>query len=140
MAPQGKHILSVNVWHAPVELNGTTWDTEREIFGQKCINIMAEYMPNLKNLILDYRFLSPKDLENEFGLRDANIMHIDMMPSKMFGLRPMSGISSYKMPIKGLYLCGSGTWPGGTVSGIPGHNASRQILKDIAEYNTLTSL
>ena len=131
MAPPGKHILSANVWHAPVELNGLNWDDEKENFGLRCIDIISEYMPNLKKLISDHHFLSPKDIENEFGLRDANIMHVDMLPSKMFGLRPMSGISSYKMPVNGLYLCGSGTWPGGTVSGIPGHNASIQILNDI---------
>lgn len=131
MAPPGKHILSANVWHAPVQLNGTDWKIEREKFGLRCIDIMSEYMPNLKNLISDYHFLSPKDIEEEFGLRDANIMHLDMMPSTMFGLRPMSGISSYKMPLDGLYLCGSGTWPGGTVSGIPGYNASIQIINDI---------
>ena len=131
MAPPGKHILSVNVWHAPVELRGTTWEIERERFGLRCIDMMAEYMPNLKSLITDYKFLSPKDLEDEFGLRDANIMHVDLTPAHMFGLRPLAGISSYRMPVDGLYLCGSGTWPGGTVSGIPGHNASRQILSDL---------
>ncbi|MDC1249448.1 NAD(P)/FAD-dependent oxidoreductase [Planktomarina sp.] len=131
MAPPGKHILSANAFHAPVELKGTTWAAEREKFGLRCIDIMAQYMPNLKECISDYKFLSPLDLEEEFGLRDANIMHVDMMPAHMFGLRPVPGISSYKMPVKGLYLCGSGTWPGGTVSGVPGYNASRQILCDM---------
>ncbi len=131
MAPPGKHILSVNVWHAPVDLSQGDWSSERERFGQRCIDIMSQYMPNLKQLISAHRFLSPLDLENEFGLLDANINHLDIMPAHMFGLRPLAGWSSYRMPLKGLYLCGSGTWPGGTVSGVPGHNASQQILIDL---------
>ncbi len=133
MAPPGKHILSCNIWHAPVELKQGSWATERDRFGQRCIDIISSYMPNLKDLISDHRFLSPQDLENEFGLRDANINHLDVMPAKMFGLRPLPGWSSYKMPVPGLYLCGSGTWPGGTVSGIPGHNASCQIIADLKD-------
>ena len=131
MAPPGKHILSVNVWHAPVELRDGDWETESGPFGNHCINVMAEYMPNLKDLITDHRFLSPLDLQTEFGLRDANINHLDITPPHMFGLRPMAGWSSYRMPVGGLYLCGSGTWPGGTVSGVPGHNASQAILEDL---------
>ncbi len=131
MAPPGKHILSVNVWHAPVALRDGSWDTERERFGKRCIEIMSQYMPGLKDLISDHRFLSPLDLENEFGLLDANINHLDIMPAHMFGLRPVPGWSSYRMPVDGLYLCGSGAWPGGTVTGVPGHNASQQILTDL---------
>ncbi|MEM7425114.1 MAG: NAD(P)/FAD-dependent oxidoreductase [Pseudomonadota bacterium] len=131
MAPPGKHILSVNVWHAPVELREGSWETERDRFGERCIDIMSRYMPNLRDLIIDQRFISPLDLETEFGLLDANINHLDLTPAHMFGLRPVPGWSSYRMPVKGLYLCGSGTWPGGTVSGVPGRNASRQILQDL---------
>ena len=131
MAPPGKHIMSVNVFHAPVELAQGSWETEREKFGQHCIDIIARYMLDLKNRITSHKFLSPLDIEQEFGLRDANIMHVDMTPAHMFGLRPLAGISSYKMPVNGLYLCGSGTWPGGTVSGVPGHNAASQILAEL---------
>ena len=131
MAPPGKHLLSINVWHAPVELRDGNWASEREVFGRRCIDIMSQYMPNLKNLVSDHRFLSPLDLETEFGLLDANINHLDVMPAHMFGLRPHPGWSSYRMPVGGLYLCGAGAWPGGTVSGVPGHNASQQILSDL---------
>ncbi len=133
MAPPGKHILSVNVWHAPVQLRDGSWAQERERFGKRCIEIMSQYMPGLKDLISDHRFLSPLDLENEFGLLDANINHLDVMPAHMFGLRPLPGHAAYRMPVEGLYLCGSGAWPGGTVSGVPGHNASQQILADIPD-------
>lgn len=128
MAPPGKHVMSLNVWHAPTCLRDGDWATEREQFGQRCIDLLAGYIPNLKDIIGGHRFLSPADLEAEFGLLDANIMHLDMMPARMFGLRPLAGWADYATPVAGLYLCGSGAWPGGTVSGLPGHNASQRIL------------
>ena len=88
-------------------------------------------MPGLGNLIIDKRFWSPVDLEREFGLPASNIAHLDMTPRHMFGLRPLSGHSDYTTPVRGLYLCGSSCWPGGTVTGVPGHNASRKILDDL---------
>ena len=130
MAPPGKHIMSCNVWHAPVELEQGSWDEEREKMALRCIEIIGRSMPDFEDRIIDYRALSPVDLENEFGLRDANIMHLEMMPSQMFGLRPLASCAAYKTSTRGLYLCGSGTWPGGTVSGIPGHNAAQVILQD----------
>lgn len=129
MAPEGKHIMSCNVWHAPVELAEGSWETERDKMALRCIEIISRYMPELNNRIIDYRALSPLDLQNEFGLRDANIMHLDMMPAQMFGLRPLAQCAAYSTPTTGLYLCGSGTWPGGTVSGIPGHNAAQTIIQ-----------
>ena len=133
MAPEGKHIMSCNVWHAPVELTQGSWKVERGEMASRCIEIISRSMPDLKDRIIDYRALSPLDLENEFGLRDGNIMHLEMMPTQMFGLRPLADCSAYKTPTKGLYLCGSGTWPGGTVSGIPGHNAAHTILNHIKQ-------
>ncbi|MGQ0662828.1 MAG: phytoene desaturase family protein [Pseudomonadota bacterium] len=131
LAPPGKHVMSVNIFHAPYDLREGDWETERERFGRRCIDVLAEYIPNLKDIIVDYRFWSPRDLEDEFGLLGANISHGDMVPGMMFSFRPFPGWSRYRTPIKGLYLCGSGTWPGGLVSGLPGHNASHQVLKDI---------
>ena len=133
MAPEGKHIMSCNIWHAPVELAESSWETERDRMAKRCIETISQYMPDLKDRLIDYRALSPLDLENEFGLRDANIMHLDMLPSKMFGLRPLPHCTDYRTPTRGLYLCGSGTWPGGTVSGIPGHNAAQEIIRDHSE-------
>jgi phytoene dehydrogenase-like protein len=133
MAPQGKHIMSCNVWHAPVELTEGSWKVERGGMASRCIEIISRSMPDLKDRIIDYRALSPLDLEVEFGLRDANIMHLEMMPIQMFGLRPLADCSAYKIPTAGLYLCGSGTWPSGTVSGIPGHNAAQTILNDVKQ-------
>ena len=130
LAPPGKHVLSANIFHAPIELRDGDWATQRDRFGEHCIDVLGEYMPNLKDMIIDRRFWSPVDLENEFGLIGGNIAHLDMSPRYMFGLRPLAGFSAYRSPIEGLYSCGSATWPGGTVTGAPGHNASQQILGD----------
>ena len=100
--------MSCNVWHAPVELTEGSWKVERGEMVSRCIEIISRSMPDLKDRIIDYRALSPLDIENEFGLRDGNIMHLEMMPTQMFGLRPLADCSAYKTPTKGLYLCGSG--------------------------------
>ena len=131
LAPPGKHVLSANVFQAPIELAEGSWDTERERYGNHCIEVLEEYMPGLSNLVIDKRFWSPVDLEREFGLPASNIAHLDMTPRHMFGLRPLPGCSDYATPIRGLYLCGASCWPGGTVTGVPGHNASRRILGDL---------
>ena len=135
LAPPGRHILSANIFHAPNELREGSWKTERDRFGEHCIDILDEYLPGLKDRIIDRRFWSPADLEAEFGLPGANITHLDMTPRYMFGLRPLAGFSDYRSPIAGLYACGSSTWPGGTVTGAPGHNASQRVLADLCWGN-----
>ena len=131
LAPPGRHILSANIFHAPNELREGSWSTERDRFGEHCIDVLEQYLPGLKDRIVDRRFWSPADLEAEFGLPGANITHLDMTPRHMFGLRPLAGFSDHRSPIAGLYNCGSSTWPGGTVTGAPGHNASRRVLGDL---------
>jgi phytoene dehydrogenase-like protein len=132
LAPPGRHLMSVNIYHAPYELREGDWATERDRFGKRCIDVLGEYVPNLKDLIVDYRFWSPRDLERELGLVEGNITQGDLVPGRMFSLRPLAGWSDYRTPICGLYLCGSGTWPMGYVSAIPGHNAGHQVLRDRA--------
>lgn len=131
LAPPGQHILSANIFHAPRELAEGSWDTERERFGEHCIKVLGDYMPGIEDRIIERRFWSPADLEREFGLPGANIAHLDMTPRHMFGLRPLPGFSDYTTPIAGLYTCGSSSWPGGTVTGVPGHNASQKVLADL---------
>jgi phytoene dehydrogenase-like protein len=130
VAPPGKHIMSLNIYHAPYHLRGTDWERERVPFGNRCIDVLTRYIPNLKDIILDRAFVTPTDIETEFGMLEANIMHGDMLPGRMFSLRPLAGCSDYRTPVRGLYLCGSGTWPGGSVTGIPGHNAAHAIVAD----------
>ena len=131
LAPAGKQVMSVNVFHAPYELGAEHWATEKDRFGQLCIDTLAEYIPNLADIIVDQRFWSPVDLETEFGLRGGNVSVGDMMPDNMFDLRPLRGLSDYRTPVRGLYLCGSAVWPGGLVTGVPGHNASHIVLDDL---------
>lgn len=132
MAPPGRHLLSFNAWYFAYELEGTSWETERDVVGDRIVDILASYIPSLKRSIVARKYYSPVDIEREFGLIAGNFSHIDMMPQHMFGLRPISGMSDYRTSVSGLYLCGSGTWPGGTITGVPGHNAGHQVLSDLA--------
>jgi phytoene dehydrogenase-like protein len=133
LAPEGKHLLSFNAWYFAYDLEGTTWASEREVVGNRIVNILTQYMPSLKQSIVGQRFFSPLDLETEYGLIAGNFSHLDMTPAHMFAFRPIAGMSDYRTPIAGLYLSGSGNWPGGTVTGLPGHNAAQAMLKDLAD-------
>lgn len=131
LAPPGKHVMSINIFHAPYRLAEGNWESEKERFGEYCIKVLSEYIPNLLDIIIARRFWSPVDIEREYGLLEGNITHGDMLPGRMFSMRPAEGLSSYATPVEGLYLCGSGVWPGGYVSGLPGHNASHKLLADL---------
>ncbi|PUA18632.1 NAD(P)/FAD-dependent oxidoreductase [Glaciimonas sp. PCH181] len=132
VAPKDRHLLSVNVWHAPYELAEGNWETEKQLFGQRCIDTLAELMPDLRECIVGQRFMSPVELESELGLVHSNITHGDMLPNALFGARPHQNAHDYRTPLKGLYLSGAGTWPGGYVTGIPGFNASNVVIRDLA--------
>ncbi|WP_201839599.1 phytoene desaturase family protein [Microvirga zambiensis] len=133
LAPQGRHLLSVNVWHAPYELRDGSWDTERDVFGNRCIDVLSDLMPDLRSHIVGHRFVDPVEMEGELGLVQSHITHGDMLPGALFGARPHHSIHNYRTPLKGLYLSGAGTWPGGYVTGIPGFNASNAVLEDRAQ-------
>jgi phytoene dehydrogenase-like protein len=132
LAPPGKHIMTLSVFHAPYRLAEGSWSTERDRFAQVIIDKVAEYVPNLKDSITGVRAWSPQDIETEFGIHRGNITHGDILPANHFSLRPIAGWSDYRTPVRGVYLCSVGTWPGGNVSGIPGHNAAHQVLRDLA--------
>lgn len=132
LAPEGKHYLSINAWFFPYELAQGDWEAQRDVMGRRILDIMTHYVPSLSRSVIGMRCYSPVDLEREFGLIGGNFSHLDMTPAHMFSLRPVAGLSDYRTPVRGLYLCGSGAWPGGTVSGVPGHNASQQVLRDLA--------
>jgi phytoene dehydrogenase-like protein len=138
LAPPGRHMLSVNIWHAPYRLAEGDWRDERERFGARCIDVLEGFMPGLTDSICDRVFWSPVDLEREYGLLESNVIQGDPLARRMFSLRPVAGMSDYRTPIAGLYLCGTGTWPGGFVSGIPGHNAAHEVLKDVARGSAAT--
>lgn len=130
LAPSGRHLLSVNVWHGPYHLREGSWDTAGDQFAQTCIATLTEHMPDLPNCITDYRFMNPVELEAELGMVQANITHGDMLPDQLLGRRPHAQLNDYRTPLVGLYLSGAGTWPGGYVTGVPGYNASQVILDD----------
>ncbi|HEY3042516.1 MAG TPA: NAD(P)/FAD-dependent oxidoreductase [Vicinamibacterales bacterium] len=128
MAPPGKHIVSCFVQYAPYALAGRSWDEARESFGDTVVDTLAEYAPNIRNLILHRQVLTPLDLEREFGLTEGNIFQGELALDQLFFMRPVPGWAQYKTPIKNLWMCGSATHPGGGIMGAPGRNAARQIL------------
>ena len=130
LAPAGKHIMGIFLQYAPYTLKGTDWDTEREPYADRVLDVIAEYCPNIRDIVEHRQTLSPLDLERRFGITGGNIFHGEMSVDQMFVLRPLAGFANYRTPIQGLYLCGSGAHPGGGVMGAPGHNAAREILKD----------
>jgi phytoene dehydrogenase-like protein len=129
LAPPGKHIMGIFLQYAPYTLRDSHWDELREPFAYRVFDLIEEYAPGFRSLIIDKQVLTPLDLERRFGLTGGNIFHGEMSLDQMFVLRPVAGCARYKTPIKGLYLCGSGTHPGGGVMGAPGYNAAREILK-----------
>ena len=131
LAPPGKHILSMFIQYAPYHLKGTTWDVEKDRFADRCFDMLNEYAPNFKaSRASTGRSSPPPDMERLWGITGGNIMQGAMTPANMFSFRPVAGYANYRTPMKGLYLCGAATHPGGGVMGACGLNAAREILKD----------
>jgi phytoene dehydrogenase-like protein len=131
IAPPGKHILSCFVQYAPYKLRpGLNWDDQKEAFGNNVINTIAEYAPNIKDIILYKQVITPLDLEREWGLTEGNIFQGELSLEQLFFLRPVPGYAQFRTPIKNLYMCGSATHPGGGIMGGPGRLAALEILKD----------
>jgi phytoene dehydrogenase-like protein len=130
VAPPGKHVLSCFVQYAPYKLAQGTWDDQREAFGDNVIDTIAEYAPNIKNIIIGRQILTPLDLEREFGLTQGNIFQGELSLEQLFFLRPVAGWAYYRTPVENLYMCGSATHPGGGIMGANGRIASQVILKE----------
>ena len=131
LAPEGKSIMSIFVQYTPYTLSEGSWDALKDDYARRVIDTLAEYAPNIMNLIVHTHVLSPLDLERVFGLTGGDIFHGQMTLDRLFFMRPIPGWARYRAPIAGLYLCGSGTHPGGGIMGAPGYNAAREILKDV---------
>lgn len=132
LAPAGKHVASLFVQHvAPRLPDGRSWDEAKAEFAQVVIDTVTRHAANFKASILGMQVLSPMDLERRFGMVDGDIFHGQLGLDQLFSARPVLGYGAYRMPVPGLYLCGSGAHPGGGVTGVPGHNAAREILKDV---------
>jgi phytoene dehydrogenase-like protein len=130
VAPPGKHTMSCFVQYAPYHLKEGTWDEKREEFGDNVIDTIAQFAPNLKDIIIGRQVLTPLDLEREFGLSEGNIFQGELSLEQLFFLRPVPGWAQYRTPIKNLYMCGSATHPGGGIMGAPGRIAAMEMLAD----------
>jgi phytoene dehydrogenase-like protein len=130
VAPPGKHVMSCFVQYAPYHLKDGTWDEKRDEFGDTVINTLAEYAPNIRDIIRHRQVLTPLDIERKFGLSEGNIFQGELSLEQLFFLRPVPGWAQYSTPIRNLYMCGSATHPGGGIMGAPGRNAARKILSE----------
>ena len=131
LAPQGAHVMSVHVQFAPYELRKGNWNALREPLADTVVKTLSAYAPNLKQLVLARQVITPLDLETTYGLSGGHIFHGEQSLDQFFTFRPLIGWAKYRTPIERLYLCGAGTHPGGGVTGGPGLNAAREILKDL---------
>ncbi|RWR95728.1 pyridine nucleotide-disulfide oxidoreductase domain-containing protein 2 [Cinnamomum micranthum f. kanehirae] len=133
ISPPGKHVINLFVQYTPYKLLEGSWEdpTLREAFAQRCFSLIDEYASGFSSSIIEYDMLTPPDLEKEFGLTGGNIFHGAMGLDSLFLMRPVKGWSDYRTPLQGLYLCGSGTHPGGGVMGAPGRNAAHVVLQDM---------
>jgi phytoene dehydrogenase-like protein len=131
LAPAGKHVASLFCQHFNPNLpNGQTWDDVKEQVADLIIDTVNKYVPNFKQSIVGRMVLSPLDLEREFGLIGGDIFHGCLHIDQILSMRPVAGYANYRMPVRNLFLCGSGAHPGGGVSGCPGHNCAREMISD----------
>jgi phytoene dehydrogenase-like protein len=131
LAPPGQHVMSIAAQFAPYRLKAGDWETKREALGDAVVETVAAYAPNLKSSIVGRQVLTPRDLEETYGLSGGHVFHGESTLDQVFTMRPLLDWAQYRTPIRGLYLCGSGTHPGGGVTGAPGANASREVIADL---------
>ena len=138
MVPPGKHFMSCFVQYCPAQIEGRAWtNEEREAFGKSVIDQISNYSPDFKDLILHVEIRTPQDIEDQIGITEGNIFHGELTMDQLLFNRPVPGFAQYRAPVKGLYMCGSSTHPGGGVMAAPGANAAREILLDLKLKNTV---
>jgi phytoene dehydrogenase-like protein len=130
LAPEGKHVMSIYMQYAPYKLKGD-WEEQRKALGQTVVQTLAQYAPDLPELILTHQIITPRDLEEKYGLTGGQIFHGELALDQFFTMRPLLDWARYRTPIQNLYLCGSGTHPGAGLTGGSGSNAAREILKEL---------
>ena len=136
VAPPGMHTLTISAKFAPFDLRDGSWDRAAEGFAERIIDVLEEYAPNIRGAIIARQWQSPLDMEREYGLTRGDVFHGAILPHQMFSFRPVPGWSSYRTPVRGLYLCGAGAHPGGGVIGAAGHNAAMAVLEDWPQLRT----
>jgi phytoene dehydrogenase-like protein len=129
LAPSGKHVLSAHVMYVPRKLNGGWTDGARDEIRSRAIDTIAKYAPGMRQLILHSELLTPEDLEREYRVTGGHWHHTEFAMDQMLMMRPTYEAAQYSTPVSGLYLCGAGSHPGGDVTGAPGHNAAREVLR-----------
>lgn len=130
LAPNGHHTMSITVKYAPYCLRQGSWEEQRDGFKDIVLDTLACYCPNIREVILHERLLTPADLEMEYGVPEGNLHHGEMTLDQFFHMRPIPGWAQYRTPVDGLYLCGPGTHPGGGIRGVCGRNAAREIVRE----------
>jgi phytoene dehydrogenase-like protein len=130
LAPKGKHVMSITMQYAPYKLREGNWDELRKELGDHIIDTLTDYAPNLNEVILHRQVITPLDWEREYSLTEGGEFHGQMGLDQLLFMRPVPGFGQYRTPIENLYLCGAGMHPGGGVTGAPGYNAAREVLKD----------
>ncbi len=131
IVPEGKHLMSIFVQYAPYRLAEGNWDDAKENFADRCIEVLARYAPNIPNAIEHRQVLSPLDMERTFGITGGNIMQGAMHLHQFFLMRPVPGWADHRTPIRGLYLCGAASHPGGGIMGACGKNGAEEMLRDM---------
>jgi len=131
LAPKGKHLMLAFSQYGPYELAEGSWDEGgRDEYAARVLKALGEFAPSLESAVEHLEVLTPRDIEDRFGLIGGNIMQGELTPDQLFSFRPIPGHGDYRTPVAGMYLCGSGTHPGGGVMGVPGRNAASVILRD----------
>jgi phytoene dehydrogenase-like protein len=128
LAPEGKHVMSIYMQYAPYKLKDD-WEQQRKALGQTVVKTLAQYAPNLPELILTHQIITPLDLEEKYGLTGGQIFHGELALDQFFTMRPLLDWARYRTPIENLFLCGSATHPGAGLTGGSGANAAREIVK-----------
>jgi phytoene dehydrogenase-like protein len=134
---EARHVMSVLVQGTPYHLRDGDWDSQRESLGDKVVSQLEAVAPGIGGLIVGRRVLTPLDLERDFGLTEGHPLHGEPGLDQWFAWRPMFGYARYRMPVGGLYLCGSGAHPGGGITGGPGRLAAQELAGDLRS-NRLT--
>jgi phytoene dehydrogenase-like protein len=133
LAPAGMHLMQINVQFTPYRLAEGDWESNRQALGERAITTLERYAPGLGDLIAGMHVQTPIDLERRFGLPEGDLFHGQMGLDQLLVMRPVPGCARYRTPVENLYLCGSGSHPGGGISGAPGYNAAREVLHDLSK-------
>jgi phytoene dehydrogenase-like protein len=137
LAPEGKHLVNLFGGHAPYRLKNGDWPVEKAKFRQNVLNAVEQHAPGFQSDIIADQFLVPEDIERIVGLPQGHIFQGELSPDQLFFKRPVAHYADYRTPLAGLWLCGASSHPGGGVSGIPGYNAAREILRDLGKRHAL---